>query len=224
MKLSHLYEAVDSATIIKASRMLKFSTRNGENSFGVDFKTLKCEYFVTGRIAYIGKPGSLKEGEKYLFENPEKPGFASDRNSKQWNNGFKVTKILKTYDEFLKWYKETDHAVAVVDPALLKGSTPKAAAPKGEPTDPADGFFLLGFWGNPYGKNNEYFWTGPYKDRKNALAVGKHKQDHGQPNNFTNWVKGENKVIQGVEKFKIAAKRVGLNPKLDAELEWRYED
>lgn len=81
---------------------------------------------------------------------------------------------------------------------------------------------MLGSWSNAYRSGDkEYFWNGPYSDRKNALAFGKRKQERGQPKTFHDWVAGgSSSIIRGVDKFVIAAKKVGLNPNVK-ELEWQ---
>ena len=74
-------------------------------------------------------------------------------------------------------------------------------------------FYVIGYWINPYGRNErEYFWSGSYDTRKEAQFVGITKQRRGQPKNFTNWGKGINHVYSSYEKFMIEAKKVGLNP------------
>lgn len=76
-------------------------------------------------------------------------------------------------------------------------------------------FYVLGYWVCPYGRNdNEYFWAGPFDSRKDALDCGKLKQARGQPRQFTDWVKGSNKVFDTVEKFVKAANKAGVYPKL----------
>ncbi len=82
---------------------------------------------------------------------------------------------------------------------------------KEEPSE----YFLLGYWGNPYRGDNEYYWMRGFDSRKEALAAGKRKQERGQPKTFTNWVAGTNKVFSSQEAFLKAAKAVGLNPRLD---------
>ena len=73
-----------------------------------------------------------------------------------------------------------------------------------------DGFFLLGYWDNPYRAEKEYFWSGPFEDRKDAVAFNKRKQERGQPKQFIDWVKGSGKVIVGLDKFVLAAEKAGL--------------
>lgn len=74
-------------------------------------------------------------------------------------------------------------------------------------------FYLLGFWVNAYRpKDREYFWCGPFDSRKEALAVGKRKQENGQPKTFIDWVKGRNSVYSSKEGFIAAANKVGMNP------------
>lgn len=83
------------------------------------------------------------------------------------------------------------------------------------------GFFLLGYWLNPYRANDkEYFWTGPHETRTSAIEMGRLKQSRGQPSNFTNWVKGKNKVYQGLTNFMFAAAKVNINPNV-SNLEWK---
>ena len=83
-----------------------------------------------------------------------------------------------------------------------------------------DGFFLLGYWDNPYRAEKEYFWSGPFEDRKDAVAFNKRKQERGQPKQFIDWVKGSGKVIVGLDKFVLAAEKAGINPDVN-NLEWK---
>lgn len=76
-------------------------------------------------------------------------------------------------------------------------------------------FYLLGFWSNAYrAGDREYFWSGPYDSRKEALAVGKRTQKRGQPKTFYDWVEGKNRCFSSKERFVIAANNVGLNPRI----------
>lgn len=212
----------EKATIIKATRMMKFSLRSGENSLGIDLKNIDCEFFGFGWLIYVGKPGSLKDGVGYDFENVDKAGFQAYRNAKLGaSEGFKLKQSGKSYDEFLKLLKAHRDPVVIVDPALTKDAKPAAPNTKEEPNEPENGYFVLGYWNNAYSRNSdkEYFWSGPFFDRKSAMAFGKMKQERGQPKNFRDWVKGTNTIIQGLDKFVAAAKKVGLNPKVD-DLEW----
>ena len=76
-------------------------------------------------------------------------------------------------------------------------------------------YYLLGYWNNAYSRRSdkEYFWMGPFEERKDAVAANKRKQDQGQPKTFRDWVKGEGKVFSSWEAFEKAAKAVGINPK-----------
>lgn len=78
-------------------------------------------------------------------------------------------------------------------------------------------FYLLGFWSNAYSRtaDREYFWSGPYDSRKEALEVGKRKQERGQPKRFYDWVKGKNSCFSSKEGFVVAATKVGLNPRFE---------
>lgn len=233
MKLSHLYESTEKPTVVKARRALKFSVKNGENDLNLDMASLKCEYYTmkwpdrnvsTDWVMVIGRPGFLKKDVAYDFEKDEKAGISAITNAKLSSGGLKVFDVADTFEAGMVAIKKIKPKKVVVDPDLLKDAGTKKAEPKSE-LDPAkDGYFLLGYWGNPYSKHDEYFWSGPYKERKNALALGKRKQDRGQPKTFTDWVKGENKAIQGLDKFVAAAKKVGLNPKVDPEDMWFHDD
>lgn len=83
-----------------------------------------------------------------------------------------------------------------------------------------DGFFALGYWINPHRPQKEYFWSGPFIERKDAVAFNKMKQQRGQPKQFIDWGKGSGTVIVGLDKFLLAAKKVGLNPNV-SNLEWK---
>jgi hypothetical protein len=74
-------------------------------------------------------------------------------------------------------------------------------------------FYLLGFWSNAYRANDrEYFWSGPFDSRKEALEAGKRRQAHGQPKTFYDWVKGRNSCYSSKDGFIVAANKVGMNP------------
>jgi hypothetical protein len=76
-------------------------------------------------------------------------------------------------------------------------------------------FFVLGYWGNPYRAGGEYFWMRGFDTRKEAVKAGKRKQKVGQPKTFIDWVSGKNQVFSNIEGFLKAAKKVGLNPRID---------
>ena len=76
-------------------------------------------------------------------------------------------------------------------------------------------FYLLGYWQNPYvARDKEYFWSGPFETRKEALERGKLKQKRGQPKRFVNWLVGKNSVYSNREGFLTATKKVGFTPAL----------
>lgn len=217
MKMIEILFESENKEIIKASRMMKFSLKNGENSFGVDLAKANYEYYITNNsnFVYIGKPNALKIGTTYRFENAEKPGFAAERNLKLTAAGDTVKTVMKTFDEAFAFIKGRKIERIIIDPDLLKGAVKPAEKPKAEDaTEPENGYFALGCWLNAYSRNSdkEYFWSGPFEDRKSALAYGKRKQDKGQPSTFRDWSKGTTQIIKGVDKFVTAAKKVGMNP------------
>lgn len=74
-------------------------------------------------------------------------------------------------------------------------------------------FYLLGHWSNAYrAYDREYFWSGPFDSRAEALAAGKRRQDYGQPKTFVDWVKGSNKCYSSRELLVKAAAKVGMTP------------
>lgn len=105
---------------------------------------------------------------------------------------------------------------------VAKKAAPAEAVDPNIPTEALEGYFVLGYWANPYNDSKEYFWNGPYEDRVSAASFGKRKQQRGQPTRFVDWVKGSNTIIQGWPKFKAAAQKVGLNPS-DSEINY-YRD
>ena len=227
MKYTELLESIaEQVKIIKAVRMMKISLRNGENPL-VDLSSLKCEYFALGSeggqqpwLIYIGKPRSLESGKLYNFENAEKPGFLAFDNMRMKDYKIVTLKVLKTLPEALALLKTMRTKLVIIDPALLKGAPPVTATTADEPANEEDGFFALGYWINAYRPDDkEYFWSGPYRDRKNAVAFGNTKQNRGQPKTFIDWGKGKVTIIRGLDKFKAAAKKVNLNPNVD-ELYW----
>ena len=78
-------------------------------------------------------------------------------------------------------------------------------------------YFLIGYWSNAYSSrvDREYFWSGGYIDRSSALRAGKRLQERGNPKTFIDYVRGRNKVIKGVKRFKHECTKVGLSPNLD---------
>lgn len=78
---------------------------------------------------------------------------------------------------------------------------------------PVQEFYLLGYWVNPYGRHDkEYFWGGPYESREEASYYGKRKQKYGQPKRFIDWMQGQNRIFNNLERFAIEARKVGINP------------
>lgn len=202
-----LKEAESTATIIKAKRIMKLSLKTGENSLGVDLKSMKCEFFNFGWMIYIGKPGSIKEGVGYDFENEDKAGFMAYRNGKLGAfNGFKVTKSVHSYDEFLKMLKAIRLPVVIIDPELTKGAKP-AEVKKEEPTDRE--FWGMGAWGNPYrAGDEEVFVCGPYETRAEAKKAVDYRHKNGQPRSFRDWSSGSVKVFDSLEKVNAALKKM----------------
>jgi len=120
--------------------------------------------------------------------------------------------------EIKSWGAGYDKRLAALKKQLQ--GTPLKEAEEPAADDYSEGFFCLGFWGNPYNRDKEYFWSGPFIDRADALNYGKLKQARGQPRRFTNWVKGTNKVVKGVDAFVAAAEKVGMKPNV-TNLEWK---
>jgi hypothetical protein len=102
----------------------------------------------------------------------------------------------------------------IVDETIAKNSTPAPVKEVKPIENPEDGYFTLGYWSNAYSRRDhkEYFWSGAFRDRKDALAFGQRKMDNGQPSEFRDWVAGKVTVIKGVDAFVKAAKAAGLNP------------
>lgn len=219
MKVQELFEDKAAANIVKANRVMKFSLRNGENSFGVELDKIKCEFYDCGYFVYVGKPKELKVGEKYVFENSEKPGFYAYRNMKHNGHDHKVERVLSDLKEVLAHLKTDRNPTMIINPALLNGAKAPAVKKDEAPEDLDDGYFLLGCWADPYGKLDEYFWSGVYYTKKAAAAVGKSKMERGQPKTMRDWADGPIRVIRGKDKFLAAAKKVGLNPNV-SDLEW----
>ena len=99
---------------------------------------------------------------------------------------------------------------------IVREQLETAAMPPPVSEQQFDEFYVIGYWSNPYRSGDkEYFWSGPYDTREEASFAGKRKQERGQPKRFTNWGKGQNRIINGTDKFKAEAAKVGLNPVLD---------
>jgi hypothetical protein len=74
-------------------------------------------------------------------------------------------------------------------------------------------FYLLGYRANAYGSHaREYFWSGPFESRKEALASGRRSQERGRCKGFIDYVRGTNTVHGGLIPFLKACKKVGINP------------
>jgi hypothetical protein len=222
MKLCELFEgAASDYPVKKAVRIMKFSVRDGSNSAGIDLANTKCSYYIFNHAVYVGKAGEFEVGDSCAFENELKPGFSAIRNSKLTaGNTDKVKKISTDLKDALAVLKADRLPILIINPTLLKGVTaPEAKPVRGGPEDVDDGYFLLGYWGNPGRGGNEYFWSGVYADRDDAVKAGKYRLDRGQPKTMVDWVGGKTQVIRGKDKFLAAAKKVGLNPNVD-NLSW----
>lgn len=226
MKIQELFESENSdVKRIKATRAMKFSLKNGDTSLGVNLNELKCVFYTFSRYVYVGKPNELSVGDKCVFENAEKPGFNATGNTKfsktelSGEYGEKVIKVITTFKEAVAHIKDGYDPRLIVNPTFLDGAKAPEVKKDEEPTEVEDGYFLLGYWGNPYRGDNEYFWSGPFTTRKAAIASGNRKQERGQPKTMRDWVKGSVQAIRGKDKFVIAAKKAGLNPNVD-NLDW----
>lgn len=224
MKVSDLFESKYDEPTVQARRMMKFSIKNGENSLGVDLAGGKFDYYAINNFVYIGKPNELKLGDAVRFENADKPGFQAIGNSKMGPGTFgKVNKIFNTVQDTIKYIKAVlrNSPIVIINAALTNGVKREEKKEEEELVDPDDGYFLLGYWGNPYPSrgDDEYYWAGPFRDKKKPLAMGKRKQEHGQPRTMRDWTGGGNRIIKGKDKFALAAKKAGLKPNL-TDLYW----
>ncbi len=104
-----------------------------------------------------------------------------------------------------KLYKTTFYFMASEEIVTNQAKMDHEAAMADEP------IFLLGYWSSPYSNDREYYWAGPFDDRKEALARGKSLQKNGQPKTFRDWAGGGNQAIRGEEAFRKKAKAAGLN-------------
>ena len=97
--------------------------------------------------------------------------------------------------------------------------TEQVEAPGLDAVGSSSEFYLLGYWSNAYSSRSEkeYFWSGPFDTRQEAVLFGKMKQQRGQPKKFYDWGKGQNKIFGNQDKFLAAAHQAGLNPRLNDE-------
>ncbi|MCW6598868.1 hypothetical protein [Yersinia ruckeri] len=136
-----------------------------------------------------------------------------------------MSEVIKSVQSVIN-PKYTVAAGRITVPASLATVVKKVTVVEVDPNLPQEaieGFFVLGYWANPYqSSDKEYYWSGPFASRANAVKYGKRRQENGQPKRFHDWMKGSNSVIQGWPKFKATANKVGINPS-DAEIGY-YQD
>lgn len=226
MKVTEILESVEDFKTIPSVRMLKFSVKDGSNDLDLNLKDAKCHYYMyswapNGRPFYfIGKPNACKVGDKIKLPKSDKLTIDAASNSKL-GDAREVFSVMKTFDEFMaeyrKQYKELGSLKIVVDAKVVESAPKTDAKPKVEVDEdnPENGYFILGYWINAYRvRDREYFFGGPFRERDSAKSVGDRAQKRGQPKTFRDWMAGSNKIIRGVDKFKIEAEKVGLNPNL----------
>lgn len=219
MKVHELFEAKNK-NYLSADRIF-INNRKLENSMNIPaeaFSNKGIEIFVgqNGRLGIICKKGEVKENVEYEVEASSKPGFSP------YYPGKGLQKVTFTSKGTLLGLPKINVAITKAALKLLggKGEMQPKDSDLTNDSNPEDGFFALGSWGNPYRSNDdEYFWSGPFLTKKEASQWLTMKQQKGQPKRFTNWVKGSSKVFKGVDAFKNQANKVGLNPKLD-DLYW----
>jgi hypothetical protein len=97
---------------------------------------------------------------------------------------------------------------------LLEEDLKAKKAPSAEDAEDTE-YYLLGYWSNAYSRreDKEYFWMGPFDERKDAVLASKRKQENGQPKTFKDWCGGGGKIFSSWEAFEKAAKTAGLNPR-----------
>jgi hypothetical protein len=218
MKIAELFESASEGKFQKATRLLKFSLRNFENNLGVDLHSNKFDYYYTKFpfIIYVGKRGQYKVGDKVVFVNGEKPNLSAFTKSKHDNDALEISHVCSSVEEVIKVADKVASGRdlrIIVDEAIVKNSTPAPAKEVKQIENPEDGYFTLGYWGNAYkAGHKEYFWSGAFSERKDALAWGNMKMEKGQPSEFKDWVGGKVTVIKGVDAFVKAANAAGFNP------------
>ena len=78
-------------------------------------------------------------------------------------------------------------------------------------------FYLIGYRCNAYGRHErEYFWSGPFESRKEAMASGRLSQERGRCKGFIDYMRGTNRIHTGEVAFLKACKKVGILPSIAA--------
>ncbi len=213
------------AELVKGVRSSKLN-KKGETSLKYiikpDDKKLKVYFFRRMQRIYSFvalKTEKIDTGaEAFKFVKYDKPNIGMYTNSKitwidtdiKFDKEGTVAELLSKFDA-----KEDRVGISEKAHAYLESTIED----NGE-EEPEEELFALGYWSNPYrAGDREYFWFsndhGDYENKKQMLAAAKRKTERGQPKNFKDYMSGEARVFTSREKFLAAAKKVGINPRID---------
>lgn len=169
------------------------------------FVALKTEKIDTTQPTHFVKADKPNIGAftNYTIDTSDKPAY-------KFNKKTTVEEILKVFNA-----KEDRIVMSEKADKYLK-TTIEASDEEEEPEE----LFAIGYWSNPYRSNDrEYFWFGnthgDFESKKDILAAAKRKCERGQPTRFRDFMSGTATAYTSREKFLAAAKKVGLNPKIE---------
>lgn len=236
MKLQDiLVEAkIDSESFIKKVNAKKIDSvriiiknKKGENSLGLDLSGVDIYNVVLHnppehgpyrhRTTYmICKNGSKPKAMLALYDFL-KPHIDISWNAKVITDDDWCSQVYKLgnkeVDDVGTLFVKNRRATFLITKELVEKTGSEQVKP--EQNDPkTGGVFVIGTWGNPYSKDDEHTWTGPYSTKKAASLAIKRILSRG-PKNFIDWSGEKTAYFTGLEKFLIGAKKIGLNPKID---------
>lgn len=169
------------------------------------FIALKTEKIDTAQPTHFVKVDKPKIGAftNNTIDTSDKPAYNFNKKT--------------TVEEILKVFNSKDDRIVISEKAdkYLK-TTIELSDEDPEPEE----LFAIGYWSNPYrAGDREYFWFGnthgDFESKKDILAAAKRKCERGQPTRFRDFMSGTATAYTSREKFLAAAKKVGLNPRID---------
>lgn len=106
------------------------------------------------------------------------------------------------------------YATFIIDKSVVEAGSSATPEKEGPGNPKTDGIFVIGTWGNPYGRGDESTWSGPYSTKKAASAAMKRILSRG-PRGFIDWSGEKTSYFTGLENFLAGAKKAGINPRVD---------